>query len=480
MSKEIKPNTSPFKCPMPKLDLYCRTHSFMEVSLGYDEETAIEEAKRCLNCSTKPCVKHCPIHLDIPKFIHEVALGNFEKAYEIISNKNMLPGVCGRVCNQAKLCECKCTRGIGKDKETNKLNESVAIGRLERFVADYCYMHLSTLKKPQIIKNGHKVAVIGSGPSGLACAADLAKLGYDVTVFESYLEPGGFLTYGIPDFRLRKSIVDREIMEIEKLGVRIETFTSIDKSPSIDDLFKQYNFEAVFLGIGVDGYKDLDIKGEHTRNVCPASIYLRETNIYNMFEGEIEEKPAFSDAKRLAVIGGGNVAMDVARTAVRHGAEKVYVVYRRSMDELPANKDEIEEALEEGVEFKLQLNPVEIIKSSNGNSVSKIKLEKQKLGKIDSSGRKKPISTGEYEELFVDTVIHVIGSEPDSFLLMHTPEIKTNKDGYIITTNESGLTTKKHVYAGGDVVTGSSTVVHAIAAGKKAAKAIDEELSRNN
>ncbi len=475
MYKEYKINMSPFKCPMASQEPEIRSKNFFEVSYGYNEKTAIEEAKRCLGCPTKPCVKHCPINLDIPEFIHQVALGNFEKAYEIISKKSVLPATCGRVCSQEKQCEMKCTRGIGIDKATNKPKEAVAIGRLERFVADYYYINFKHTKKPRINKNGHKVAIIGSGPSGLACAGDLVKLGYDVTIFESSLMAGGTLIYGIPEFRLRKSIVEREIDELIELGVKIENYMTIGIKITIDELLEKHKFEAVFIGTGASEPKLLNIKGDKLAGVYSAAIYLEGININNMYEG-VSQDP-FDEAKRVAVIGGGNVAIDAARCAIRLGAEKVYIVYRRSMDELPANKSEIEEAIEEGVEFKTLLNPVEIIEGNTKHRVSKIKLEKQVLGEPDSSGRKRPVPTGEYEMLDVDTVVVAIGSSPSLLIKDKTPGLETNNNGYFITKNEGGLTTKKHVYAGGDAVTGPATVVHAMSAGKKAAKAIDKELS---
>lgn len=473
MYKEYKPNMAPFKNPMPSQDPKVRAHNFKEVAEGYTAEMAIDEAKRCLGCPTKPCVAHCPVNINIPDFIHEVALGNFEKAYEIISQSSSLPAVCGRVCPQESQCEGKCTRGIGIDPVTKKKKEPVAIGRLERFVADYHNAHA----KGEIVKpasNGHKVAVIGSGPSGLTCAGDLAKLGYEVTIFEALHLAGGVLVYGIPEFRLPKSIVQKEVDNLKALGVKIETNMVIGRVISIDELQKEYGFEAIFIGSGAGLPRFMGIPGENLKGVYSANEFLTRTNLMKAYLDDSETP--IQHAKNVAVVGGGNVAMDAARSALRLGAEHVYIVYRRSLEELPARKEEVEHAMEEGIEFKLLNNPVEIIGDPETHLVSKMKVEKMELGEPDAAGRRRPVGTGTFEELDVDCVIISIGTSPNP-LIKHTTEgLETNAHGCIITKDESGLTSRVGVYAGGDAVTGAATVILAMGAGKHAAKAIDEYI----
>ena len=473
MYPEFKPNMAPFKNPMPSQDPKVRARNFKEVATGYTTEMAMDEAKRCLGCPTKPCVAHCPVNINIPDFIHEVALGNFEKAYEIISESSSLPAVCGRVCPQESQCEGKCTRGIGIDPVTKKPKEPVAIGRLERFVADWHNEHTKEAKL-DIVKNGHKVAVIGSGPSGLTCAGDLAKKGYDVTIFEALHLAGGVLVYGIPEFRLPKSIVQKEVDGLKALGVKVETNMVIGRVISIDELQKEYGFEAIFIGSGAGLPRFMGIPGENLKGVYSANEFLTRTNLMKAYLDNSDTP--IEHAKRVAVVGGGNVAMDAARSALRLGAEKVYIVYRRSLEELPARKEEVEHAMEEGIEFKLLNNPVEIIEDPETHVVSKMKIEKMELGEPDASGRRKPVATGEYDYLDVDCVIISIGTSPNPLIKDTTEGLETNSHGCIITKDESGLTTREHVYAGGDAVTGAATVILAMGAGKHAAKAIDEEL----
>ena len=470
MYKEYKPNMAPKKNPMPSQDPKVRAHNFKEVAEGYTAEMAIDEAKRCLGCPNKPCVAHCPVNINIPDFVHEVALGNFEKAYEIISESSSLPAVCGRVCPQETQCEMKCTRGLRPG------SEPVAIGRLERFVADWHNANFKgEIKKPT--PNGHKVAVIGSGPSGLTCAGDLAKKGYDVTVFEALHLAGGVLVYGIPEFRLPKSIVQKEVDGLKALGVKVETNMVIGRVITIDELLKEYHFEAVFIGSGAGLPRFLGIPGENLKGVYSANEYLTRTNLMKAYRDDSDTP--IERAKNVAVVGGGNVAMDAARCALRLGAEHVYIVYRRSLEELPARKEEVEHAMEEGVDFQLLNNPVELIGDKETGLVAKMKVEKMKLGEPDASGRRRPVGTGEYREIEVDCVIDAIGTTPNP-LIKHTTEgLETNSHGCIITKGESGLTSRDHVYAGGDAVTGAATVILAMGAGKHAAKAIDEELMGN-
>ena len=477
MYKEYKPNMAPFKNPMPEQEPLVRAHNFKEVAEGYTAEMAMDEAKRCLGCPTKPCVAHCPVNINIPDFIHEVALGNFEKAYEIISQSSALPAVCGRVCPQETQCEGKCTRGIGIDPKTKQPKEPVAIGRLERFVADYHNAH----SKPEDIvrpeSNGHKVAVIGSGPSGLTCAGDLAKKGYDVTIFEALHLAGGVLVYGIPEFRLPKSIVQKEVDNLKALGVKVETNMVIGRVITIDELLAEYHFEAVFIGSGAGLPRFLGIPGENLNGVYSANEFLTRTNLMKAYLAD--SNTPIQKAKNVAVVGGGNVAMDAARSALRLGAEHVYIIYRRSLEELPARKEEVHHAMQEGVDSQSHKNQVEIIGDEN-NNVKDRKVEVMKLGEPDASGRRKPISTGEFKEIEVDCVICSIGTSPNPLLRQTTKGLETNPHGCIITKTEGGLTTRDHVYAGGDAVTGAATVILAMGAGKHAAKAIDEEIMGAN
>lgn len=469
MFTEYKPNMALKKNEMPSQDPKVRAHNFKEVATGYTAEMAIDEAKRCLGCPNRPCVAHCPVNIRIPDFIHQVALGNFEEAYNIISESSSLPAVCGRVCPQETQCEMKCTRGLRPGAE------AVGIGRLERFVADYHNANFKgKIEKPA--SNGHKVAVIGSGPSGLTCAGDLAKKGYDVTIFEALHLAGGVLVYGIPEFRLPKSIVQKEVDGLKALGVKVETNMVIGRVITIDELLKEYHFEAVFVGSGAGLPRFMGIPGENLKGVYSANEYLTRTNLMKAYLDD--SSTPIERAKNVAVIGGGNVAMDAARCALRLGAEHVYIIYRRSLEELPARKEEVHHAMEEGVDFQLLNNPVEIIGDPETHLVSKIKVEVMELGEPDASGRRKPVGTGNYRELDVDCVICAIGTSPNPLIKQTTEGLETNPHGCILTKNEYGLTSRDHVYAGGDAVTGAATVILAMGAGKAAAKAIDEELNK--
>ena len=458
---------------MPVQDAEKRAKNFDEVALGYSEETAVREAARCLDCKNFPCVSGCPVNVKIPRFIAKIRELDFEGAYEIITETSSLPAVCGRVCPQETQCESKCVRGIK--------GEPVGIGRLERFVADYHNDHSD--KSPSVSRlNGHRVAVVGSGPSGLTCAGDLAKKGYKVTVFEALHEAGGVLVYGIPEFRLPKKIVKKEVETLKKLGVDIETDVVIGKTLTIDELFEE-GFEAVFIGSGAGLPNFMNIKGEALKGVYSANEYLTRSNLMKAYRDD-PETPIMKGGK-VAVVGGGNVAMDAARTALRLGAEKVYIVYRRSMEELPARKEEVEHAMEEGVEFKLLTNPVEITGYENADDkrdpkngfVVGMKCIKMELGEPDEKGRRKPVPIdGSEFTLDVDTVVMAIGTSPNPLIKNTTAGLEVNKRGGIV-VHESGLTSKTGVYAGGDAVTGAATVISAMGAGKTAAKAIDEYLS---
>lgn len=448
--------------PMPTQDPLVRNRNFEEVALGYDEETAIEEAKRCLNCKTKPCTTGCPVNISIPEFIGYVAEGEFEKAYKVISCSSSLPAVCGRVCPQERQCESKCVRGIK--------GEPVAIGRLERFVADY---HNKNAKDvvPNIEKNGKKVAVIGSGPSSLACAGDLAKMGYTVTIFEALHIAGGVLVYGIPEFRLPKSIVAKEIEGLKALGVDIKTNVVVGKSISIDDIFTEY--DAVFIGSGAGLPRFMGIKGENLKGVYSANEFLTRINLMKAYRSD--SRTPVQKAKRVAVVGGGNVAMDAARSAMRMGAEHVYIVYRRSFDEIPARAEEVEHAKEEMIEFKTLTNPIAIVGDENHN-VSGIKCVKMELGEPDESGRRRPVTVKDSEHIIdVDSVIMAIGTSPNPLIKSTTAGLEVNARGGIV-ADEDGRTSIAGVFAGGDAVTGAATVIKAMGAGKKSAKAIDEYL----
>ena len=460
------PNMSLVKNKMPSQAPEIRNKNFKEVALGYTEEQAIDEAKRCLNCKNKPCVSGCPVQVDIPEFIQKVAQGDFEGAYGVISRSSSLPAVCGRVCPQERQCEAKCVRGIK--------GEPVAIGRLERFVADY---HIKNSKKEVVIPkdNGHKVAVVGGGPAGLTCAGDLAKLGYNVTVFEALHIAGGVLVYGIPEFRLPKAIVKTEINNLKALGVKVETDTVIGKTLTIDELFDS-GFEAIFIGSGAGLPKFMNIPGESYNGVYSANEFLTRINLMKAYE-ENSETPILK-LKKVAVVGGGNVAMDAARCAKRLGADDVYIVYRRSMDEMPARREEVEHAEEEGITFLTLNNPTEII-GDDKNFVSGIKCVKMELGAPDASGRRRPVEIeGSEYMLEVDGVIMAIGTSPNPLITQTTEGLETNRHGCIITEEETGLTKRDGVFAGGDVVTGAATVILAMGAGKNAARAIDQYLSK--
>ncbi len=467
-------NMRPTKNPMPSQDPNVRNKNFYEVTMGYTEEMAIDEAKRCLNCKNKPCVAGCPVNIMIPEFIAQVAEGNFEEAYKIISLSSSLPAVCGRVCPQESQCEGKCTRGIK--------GEPVAIGRLERFVADYHNAH-STEKPVKPESNGHKVAVVGSGPSGLTCAGDLAKLGYDVTVFEALHLAGGVLVYGIPEFRLPKSIVQKEVDNLKELGVKIETNMVIGRILSIEELKEEYGFEAVFIGSGAGLPKFMNIPGENLKGVFSANEFLTRSNLMKAYRDD--STTPIKQSKNVAVVGGGNVAMDAARTAKRLGAENVYIVYRRGMEELPARKEEVEHAEEEGIIFKTLTNPVEIIAAETTNprdpeygTAVGMKCVKMELGEPDASGRRRPSAIpGSEFVIDVDCVIMSLGTSPNPLIKSTTPGLNTKKWGEII-TDEDGLTSIEGVYAGGDAVTGAATVILAMGAGKTAAAAIDKYIMK--
>ncbi|HJA95069.1 MAG TPA: NADPH-dependent glutamate synthase [Firmicutes bacterium] len=457
-------NMDPKKHPMPSQDPLVRNKNFKEVALGYDEATAIEEAKRCIGCKHKPCVSGCPVAVDIPAFIALVAEGKFEEAYEVIQRTSSLPAVCGRVCPQETQCEGKCTRGIK--------GEPVGIGRLERFVADWHMAH-SEAAPTCPMRNGHKVAVVGSGPAGLTCAGDLAKMGYDVTVFEALHMAGGVLVYGIPEFRLPKEIVRREVEGLKHIGVKIETNSVIGRVLTIDELKNEYGFEAVFLGTGAGLPKFMGIKGEGARGVFSANEYLTRTNLMKAYESDSETP--IMHARKIAVVGGGNVAMDAARCAKRLGADTVYIVYRRSEAELPARREEVEHAKEEEIVFKLLTNPVEILTDADDNVVG-LKCIQMTLGEPDASGRRRPVEVeGSEFVMDVDCVIMALGTSPNPLLKQTTVGLETQRRGEIV-ADENGKTSLEGVYAGGDAVTGAATVILAMGAGKTAAKAIDEYI----
>ncbi len=462
-------NMQPNKNEMPMQDPVKRGKNFDEVALGYTYEQAINEANRCINCKNPACMKGCPVAVNIPGFINELKNGNIDEAYKIIANTSSLPAICGRVCPQETQCEAKCVRGIK--------GEPVAIGRLERFVADN-----TTLKETAVEnKNGHKVAIVGSGPAGLTCAGDLVKLGYSVTVYEAFHTEGGVLVYGIPEFRLPKSIVKSEVTKLQNMGVEFVRNVIIGKTLTVEELFEM-GYEAVFVGSGAGLPNFMNIPGESYKGVYSANEFLTRSNLMKAYK-ENSTTPIMKGGK-VAVVGGGNVAMDAARTALRLGAEKVYIVYRRSMEELPARKEEVENAIEEGIEFKLLCNPVKIdayfnendkrdIKNGFVKSITAIKME---LGEPDEWGRRRPIEIkGSEFELEVNTVIMAIGTSPNPLIKDTTKGLEVNKRGGIV-VNEDGLTSLKGVYAGGDAVTGASTVISAMGAGKTAAKAIDEYI----
>jgi len=464
---------NPKKHEMPTQEPQVRAHNFNEVALGYTAEIAVEEAKRCLNCKNRPCVSGCPVNIQIPEFIAQIKEGNFEEAYQIISKTSSLPAVCGRVCPQESQCESKCTLGIRF--------EPVGIGRLERFVADYHNNEVTAL--PEVpASNGHKVAVVGSGPSGLTCAGDLAKKGYKVTVYEALHTAGGVLVYGIPEFRLPKRIVAKEVDTLKALGVDVETNVVIGKTLTIDELFEM-GYEAVFVGSGAGLPNFMNIPGEAYKGVYSANEFLTRSNLMKAYLDD--PVTPIQKGGKVAVVGGGNVAMDAARTALRLGAEKVYIVYRRSLEELPARKEEVEHAMEEGIEFKLLHNPVEILGYHNPDDprdpkngfVTGMKVIRMELGEPDQSGRRRPVPVeGSEFVIDVDTVIMAIGTSPNPLIKNTTAGLEVNRKGGII-INEDGLTSREAVYAGGDAVTGAATVISAMGAGKLAAKSIDEYLS---
>jgi len=473
MAEIKRPNMSPVKNPIPTQDPKVRAHNFNEVATGYSEAVALDEAARCLNCKNMPCVSGCPVNIHIPAFIAKVREGDFEGAYQVINESSSLPAVCGRVCPQETQCEMKCVRGIK--------GEPVGIGRLERFVADWHNEHATEAPKAPA-PNGHRVAIVGSGPSGLTCAGDLAKKGYKVTVFEALHTAGGVLVYGIPEFRLPKAIVAREVETLKALGVDIETNVVIGKTLTVDELFER-GFEAVFIGSGAGLPNFMNIPGESLKGVYSANEFLTRSNLMKAFR-EVSSTPIMKGGK-VAVVGGGNVAMDAARTALRLGADKVYIVYRRSMEELPARREEVEHAEEEGIEFHLLCNPVEVLGYENPEDrrdprngfVTGIRCIRMELGEPDERGRRRPVPVpGSEFELDVDTVVMAIGTSPNPLIKSTTEGLEVNRKGGII-VNEDGLTSREGVYAGGDAVTGAATVISAMGAGKVAAKAIDGYLS---
>ena len=462
---------------MPVQDAKTRARNFKEVALGYTPEIAVAEAERCLNCKNRPCVEGCPVNIAIPDFITKIKQGDFEGAYGIISQSSSLPAVCGRVCPQETQCESKCTLGIKF--------EPVGIGRLERFVADYHNANFKgTISAPE--SNGHRVAVVGSGPSGLACAGDLAKKGYKVTIFEALHLAGGVLVYGIPEFRLPKAIVSKEVETLKEYGVDIETNVVIGKTLTVDELFET-GYEAVFIGSGAGLPRFMGIPGESLKGVYSANEFLTRNNLMKAYSKD--SRTPIMHAKKVAVVGGGNVAMDAARTALRLGAEKVYIIYRRSMAEIPARKEEVEHAQEEGIEFEILRNPVEIIGYNNPDDrrdpkngfVTGIKVIKCELGEPDERGRRRPVEVkGSEYVIDVDCVIMSIGTSPNPLIKNTTEGLAVNSHGGIIVEEETGKTSKEGVYAGGDAVTGAATVILAMGAGKTAAKAIDEYISSKN
>ena len=464
-------NMSMTKNPIPEQEPLVRNKNFDEVALGYTEEIAIDEAKRCLNCRQHPCVSGCPVNVRIPEFIAKVAEGEFEEAYKIITSTNSLPAVCGRVCPQEHQCEGKCVRGIK--------GESVGIGRLERFVADWHAAHAdpnAKVEKP--VSNGHRVAVVGSGPAGLTCAGDLARMGYEVTVYELFHKAGGVLVYGIPEFRLPKAIVAREVAALEEMGVKIVTDAVIGRAISIDELLTEEGFEAVFLGSGAGLPRFLGIPGENLLGVYSANEFLTRINLMKAYREDYDTP--IKHHKCVAVVGAGNVAMDAARCAKRLGAEHVYVVYRRGMEEVPARKEEVHHAQEEEVEFKLLTNPVRVIGDEKGY-VTGIECIKMELGEPDASGRRRPVEIpGSEFVMDVDAVIMSLGTSPNPLISSTTKGLDTNKWKCIVADEANGQTTKTGVYAGGDAVTGAATVILAMGAGKAAAKGIDEYLKGLN
>ena len=459
-------NMSLKKNEMPSQDPNVRNQNFLEVALGYTEEQALDEAARCLNCKNPQCVSGCPVQVRIPEFIAKIVEKDYEGAYQVIHSTSSLPAVCGRVCPQETQCESKCIRGIK--------GEPVGIGRLERFVADWHNEH-STEAPVKPASNGHKVAVIGSGPSGLTCAGDLAKKGYEVTVFEALHLAGGVLVYGIPEFRLPKAIVQKEVDGLKALGVKIETNMVIGRVVSIDELMQEYGFEAVFVGSGAGLPMFMHIPGENLCGVYSANEFLTRINLMKAYKEGSDTPLMDLKGKRVAVVGGGNVAMDAARCSKRLGAD-VWVVYRRGMEELPARHEEVEHAIEEGIIFKTLNNPVKINGDDKGYVKSMTCIEME-LGEPDASGRRRPVEkVGSEFDLDVDCVIMALGTTPNPLIKNTTPGIEVNKKGGIV-VNEAGMTSQQGVYAGGDAVTGAATVILAMGAGKLGAKSIDEQLS---
>ena len=459
------PNLSMTKVPMPSQDPIVRAGNFEEVALGYTAEMAMEEAGRCLDCPKKPCCSGCPVGIDIPAFIEKVAEGDFAAAYEVLSRSTTLAAVCGRVCPQESQCEGQCVRG-------NK-GEPVAIGRLERFVADWHRSQNLSTPTPAA-PNGHKVAVVGSGPSGLTCAGELARLGYAVTVFEALHTPGGVLVYGIPEFRLPKAIVEEEIQKLPAMGVTFETNMVIGKVLTVDELMEEEGYEAVYLASGAGLPSFMNIPGETLNGVYSANEYLTRVNLMKAYLPD--SRTPIAKSRRVAVVGGGNVAMDAARCAKRLGAEEVTIVYRRGMEELPARKEEVEHALEEGIRFQLLTNPVEVLGDEQGR-VAGVKCIRMTLGEPDASGRRRPVpQEGSEFVLEADTMVMSIGTSPNPLIRSTTPGLETNKWGCIVTNGDDGLTSRPGVYAGGDAVTGAATVILAMGAGKQAAAAIHKAI----
>lgn len=459
------PNMNPKKNPMPSQEPDVRNHNFKEVALGYTEEIALDEAARCLNCKNMPCVNGCPVNIHIPEFIAKIREMDFEGAYQVISRDSSLPAVCGRVCPQETQCESKCVRGIK--------GEPVGIGRLERFVADWHNAH-STTPSDIPASNGHKVAIVGSGPSGLTCAGDLARKGYKVSVFEALHTAGGVLVYGIPEFRLPKAIVQKEIDNLSALGVDVETNMVIGKTLTIDELFDM-GYEAVFIGSGAGLPMFMNIPGENLKGVYSANEFLTRINLMKAYR-EDSDTPIMH-GKRVAVVGGGNVAMDAARCAKRLGAEHVYIVYRRGEAEMPARLEELHHAKEEGIELHVLCNPTKILDDGNGR-VGAMECIRMELGEPDASGRRRPVAIeGSEFQLAVDTVIMALGTSPNPLIRSTTPGLETNKKGCLV-VNEDNMTTRDGVYAGGDAVTGAATVILAMGAGKKAAAAIDARFHK--
>ena len=455
------------KVPVREQDPKVRATNFEEVCLGYNQEEAMEEAQRCLGCKKPKCVEGCPVSINIPGFIEEIKEGKIEEAYKVIGLSSALPAICGRVCPQESQCEGKCIRGIK--------GEAISIGKLERFVADWAREN-GMKPAPAKEKLGKKVAVIGSGPAGLTCAGDLAKLGYDVTIFEALHEAGGVLVYGIPEFRLPKeAVVAKEIANVESLGVKIEKNVIVGKSVTIDELMDEEGFDAVFIGSGAGLPKFMGIPGENANGVFSANEYLTRSNLMKAFN-EDSNTPIMR-GKKVAVVGGGNVAMDAARTALRLGAE-VHIVYRRSEEELPARAEEVHHAKEEGIIFDLLTNPTEVLTDDKGN-VTGIKCVKMELGEPDASGRRKPVEVPDSEFVMdLDAVIMSLGTSPNPLISSTTKGLEINKRKCIVAEEANGQTSKEGVYAGGDAVTGAATVILAMGAGKAAAKGIDEYLSR--